>query len=67
MIIDVFDSYAEAKRTLSAYVNGARKHPGLRGVEYRIYPYYGKYAVYRGRTYSDFPDDRGCIFAARVR
>ena len=67
MIIDVFDSYAEAKIALSAYINGARKHPGLREIEYRIYPYYGKYAIYRGRKYSDFPGDRGCIFADRVR
>ena len=66
MIIDVFNTYDEAKRALSAYIDGARKHPGLRGVEYRIYPYYGKYAIYRGKTYPDFLNDKGCIFAARV-
>ena len=64
MIIDVFDSYAEAKAILVAYINGARKHPGLRGVEYRIYSYYGKYAIYRG-IYSDFPDEK-YILAAKV-
>ena len=67
MIIDVFDSYAAAKRALSAFINGAERHPGLCGVEYRIYTYYSKYAIYRGRKHSDFPDDRGYIFADRVR
>lgn len=67
MIIDIFNTYPEAKRALSAYVNGARKHPGLRGVEYKIYPHYGKYAIYRGRTYSDFPNNGKYIFAAKVR
>ena len=66
MNVGTFSTYDEAKEVLLAYINGARKHPGLRGVEYRIYPYYGKYAIYRGRTYSDFLNDKGCIFAARV-
>ena len=67
MIIDIFDSYTEAKKAVSIYIDSARKHPGLRGIEYRIYPYYGKYAIYRGRKYSDFPDDKECIFADKVR
>ena len=67
MIIDIFDSYAEAKKALSAYINGAKRHPGLCGVEYRIYSYYGKYAIYKGRGYPDFPGDREHILATKVR
>lgn len=66
MIIDVFNSYDEAKESLFDYVDAARKHPGLRGVEYRIYTYYGKYAIYRGWSYSDFPSDRNYILAKRL-
>ena len=66
MIIDVFNEYAEAKRALSTYIDSARKHPGLRDIEYRIYTYCGKYAIYRGRKYSDFPGDRKYILAAKV-
>ena len=66
MNIGAFNTYDEAKEILSAYIDGARKHPGLRGIEYRIYPYYGKYAIYRGRTYSDFPNNGEYIFAARA-
>ena len=66
MNIGIFNTYDEAKEILFAYICGARKHPGLRGIEYRIYSYYGKYAIYRGRTYSDFPKNREYIFAARA-
>ena len=67
MIIDVFNSYDEAKENLLDSLERARRHPGLRGIQYRIYTYYGKYAIYRGRTYSDFPNDRGYIFVAGVK
>lgn len=65
MIIDVFNSYDEAKENLFDYAEGARRCPGLRGIEYRIYSYYGKYAIYRGRKRSDFPSDRNYILAKR--
>ena len=67
MLIGFFDNYAAARDTAISYSKGGKKHPGLRGVEYRVYCYYGKYALWRGREINDFPRSvNSPVFSVRV-
>ena len=56
MLINIFDDYQTARNACVAYQRCGKRHQGLRGVEYRVYFYNGKYRVWRGRDYTDFPN-----------
>ena len=67
MKIAVFDSYEKARNEAITYSKGASRHPGMKGVEYRVYCYSGKYHLWRGRSYKDFPESKyGYVFSTRV-
>lgn len=67
MLINIFDDYQTARNARVAYRRCGKRHQGLRGVEYRVYFYNGKYHVWRGRDYTDFPNCAyGPVFSLRV-
>lgn len=67
MLINIFDDYQTARNACVAYQRCGKRHQGLRGVEYRVYFYNGKYRVWRGRDYTDFPNCAyGLLFSLRV-
>ena len=45
MLINIFDDYQTARNACVAYQRCGKRHQGLRGVEYRVYFYNGKYRV----------------------
>lgn len=53
MLINIFDDYQTARNACVAYQRCGKRHQGLRGVEYRVYFYNGKYRVWRGRDYTE--------------
>lgn len=67
MKIAIFDTYERARDEAIRYRDGAKKHTGMRGVEYRVYCYHGAYHLWRGRCLSDFPDvESGYVFSISV-
>lgn len=67
MLINIFDDYQTARNACVAYQRCGKRHQGLRGVECRVYFYNGKYRIWRGRDYTDFPNCAyGPVFSARV-
>ena len=47
MLINIFDDYQTARNACVAYQRCGKRHQGLRGVEYRVYFYNGKYRVWQ--------------------
>lgn len=62
-----FDSYVHARdEALACHRRGSR-HPGMKGVEYRAYFYWGRYHLWRGRSYDDFPECKGApVFSVEI-
>lgn len=56
MFVKCFDNYADAKQSVFEHVRYNKRHPGLHGVEYRIYRRNGRYEIWRYRRVSDLPN-----------
>ena len=66
MLISCFESYLEAKTQALSNYEGGKRHPGLKGKEYRVYRRHGEYQLWSGYSYNDFPKDKQYLFCQRI-
>lgn len=67
MLLENYNSFAEAKKEALNRCKGSQKIvPPLRR-EYRVYFRHGEYQVWAGREIDDFPSDCGYLFACKLK
>lgn len=65
--VSAFDSYVDARNAALKCFREGSKNPDMKGLEYRVYHYWGKFHLWKGLCSRDFPVVQvGEVFSIKV-
>lgn len=67
MLLECYDSFEEAKKTAISYCEGSKLFAPLVRKEFRVYFRHGKFQVWSGRRFDDFPSNSSYLYCCKLR
>lgn len=67
MLLEIYDTFEEAKKLAMGYCRGSQKIVPYLRKEYRVYFRHGEYQIWAGREIDDFPSDCGYLFTCKLK